>query len=230
MSVLGAGGAPFAPSSTINAPGCQQQSHPWQGRAGQQIRLPGRFLWGGILGPTDTVEEQTPGDLSVGPGDTLLLKQRVITLLGITQAHVPRGPPLTLHPVPPHLTSPRPPASNATTHSPPATQACGQGLSCVPMSQHGPPCHQKHLPPPHLSKSISLHRLWAELPGWAATTRGHHCPAHVPGMSGLLEGAASIPLACRAAGRRTLASQNPGTSRAPSHAQRTFWAQPAHLL
>ena len=130
----------------------------------------------------------------------------------------------------PHLTSPRPPASNATTHSPPATRARGQGLSCVPMSQHEPPCHQKHLPPPHLSKSISLHRLWAELLGWAATTRGRHCPAHVPGMSGLLEGAASIPLACRAAGRRTLASQNPGTSRAPSHAQRTFWAQPAHLL
>ena len=65
MSVLW--GAPFAPSSTINAPGCQQWSHPWQGRAGQQIRLPGRFLWGGILGPTDAVEEQTPGDLSVGP-------------------------------------------------------------------------------------------------------------------------------------------------------------------
>lgn len=85
---------------------------------------------------------------ALGRGTHLPFKRRVITLPGATQAHVPRGPPLTLHPGTPHLTSPRPPASINTTHPPPAARGRGQGLSCVPMSQHGPPATRNTFPHP----------------------------------------------------------------------------------
>lgn len=138
-----------------------------------------------------------------GPRTHLLFKGGVIML---SESGRHSGPcPLEDHSslriwCPPHLASPRPPASAPTTAFPPATLGHGQGLSCAATRYHGPPCHQKHLPPSHLSKSIPLHRSLVELLGWAAATRGHRCPAHVPGTSSLLERTSSTPLACRKAG------------------------------
>lgn len=76
----------------------------------------------------------------------------------------------------PHLTSPKPPASNATTHSPPATRARGQGLSCVPMSQHEPPW-----PPetPSPTPPVQIH-LAPQVVGRAAGLGCNHQGAPLP--------------------------------------------------
>lgn len=120
MSVLWGGGAPFAPGSTINAPGCQRWSHPWQGRAANP---PARKIpVGGVLGPTETVEGQAPRDLSVGLRDTPAVEAKGDHSAGRYPG--PRPLRTTPHSTSgaPHL-SPhaRPPASSTTTHSPPAS-------------------------------------------------------------------------------------------------------------
>lgn len=130
----------------------------------------------------------------------------------------------------PHLTSPRPPASTDTTHPPPAARGRGQGLSCVPMSQHSPPATRNTFPHPTCPNPSR------------STACGQRCRAGLQPRGGTI--ARLTCLGCPACWKepppshrlaeqqegRALTSQNPGTSRAPSHAQRTFWAQTAHLL